>query len=122
MNYITAAEAAEKWGLTVRMVRIYCSKGRIQGAELHEDGWFVPEDAEKPARRKRESKPVKEDKAPYLANKLQKEKTKKRKKGKKKKKRKKREEKRTRVQCRVQGRHALHRIIAGSGKAAQEMR
>ena len=49
-------------------------------------------------------------------------KTEKRKKGKKKKKRKKREEKRTRVQCRVQGRHALHRIIAGSGKAAQEMR
>lgn len=78
MNYITAAEAAEKWGLTVRMVRIYCSKGRIQGAELHEEGWFVPDDAEKPARRKRESKPVKEDKAPYLANKLQKEKKKRR--------------------------------------------
>ena len=32
MEYITSKEAAEKWGVTERMVRVYCVQGRIPEA------------------------------------------------------------------------------------------
>ena len=78
MNYIKISEAAEKWGLSPRMVRKYCKNGRIAGVVADEDGWLIPENAVKPERKKYEAAPREKEKAPYLANKLQKEKTKKR--------------------------------------------
>lgn len=45
---ISAAEAAENWGITKRRVQKLCSEGRIYGAEKHGNIWMVPPDAPKP--------------------------------------------------------------------------
>ena len=34
MQYLSAAEAAEKWKISERSVRNYCAKGRVEGAVL----------------------------------------------------------------------------------------
>ena len=47
--YMTAKEAAEKWGISDRRIRILCSEGRIPGAFQEGRGWKIPIDAEKPA-------------------------------------------------------------------------
>ena len=54
MKYITSKDAAEKWGVTERMVRLYCSEGRIQDAYLEGTVWYIPENADKPTRKKKE--------------------------------------------------------------------
>ena len=48
--YISVSDAAEKWNISVQMVRRYCIQGRIQGAYQEDEVWFIPEDAVKPAR------------------------------------------------------------------------
>jgi hypothetical protein len=48
MDYITAQEAADKWGITRRRVQILCVEGRIKGAMKKANLWLLPEDAEKP--------------------------------------------------------------------------
>ncbi len=53
MNYITAREAAQKWGVSERSVRNYCLKERVPGAYLSGKIWQIPEDAEKPGRKPR---------------------------------------------------------------------
>ncbi|OUO93266.1 cell filamentation protein Fic [Cloacibacillus sp. An23] len=50
MKYMTAAEAAAKWGISERSVRNYCSLGRVAGAVRCGAAWKLPEDAEKPQR------------------------------------------------------------------------
>lgn len=47
-GYITAQDAAEKWGITSRQVQILCKENRIQGASRMSRIWVIPEDAEKP--------------------------------------------------------------------------
>ena len=37
MEYITVKEAAEKWGISERLVQKYCAEGRIGGARNSED-------------------------------------------------------------------------------------
>ncbi len=49
-EYITAQEAAKKWGITVRRVQVLCAEGRISGAIKHASVWAIPKDAEKPKR------------------------------------------------------------------------
>ena len=56
MGYISVKEASEKWGITERVVRQYCSDGRIPGAFLTGKTWNIPDDAEKPGRKARERK------------------------------------------------------------------
>ena len=56
MNYISAAQAAEKWGVSERSVRNYCQQGRITGSVRNENSWLIPENAEKPERKKRNGK------------------------------------------------------------------
>ncbi|MBR2463900.1 MAG: Fic family protein [Clostridia bacterium] len=56
MKYLSVAEFAAKWGLTDRSVRKYCADGKIAGAFLTGKTWNIPEDAQKPARKPRESK------------------------------------------------------------------
>lgn len=48
MDYITAQQAAEKWNISDRRVRILCSEGRIPGAEKTGKGYRIPADAKKP--------------------------------------------------------------------------
>ena len=52
-GYITAQEAAEKWGVTVRQVQILCKDKRIKGAARMSRIWIIPENAEKPTNDKR---------------------------------------------------------------------
>ena len=54
MNYTTVAEIAKRWGVSERAVRNYCAEGRVAGAILEGKTWKIPEDAEKPVRKKRE--------------------------------------------------------------------
>ncbi|WP_147532298.1 helix-turn-helix domain-containing protein [Bacillus marasmi] len=48
MEYITAKEAAEKWGISQRRVQILCEQGRIDGAVRLGWVWAVPKNVEKP--------------------------------------------------------------------------
>lgn len=49
MDYISIAEAAEKWGITPRRVQVLCNQGRIPGVAKLGRAWAIPKDAEKPA-------------------------------------------------------------------------
>jgi hypothetical protein len=53
MEYISAKEAAAKWGLTARMVIYHCSNGRIGGAQKIAGVWLVPGDAPRPEDRRK---------------------------------------------------------------------
>ena len=55
MEYITAKEAAEKWGISQRRVQVLCEQGRIEGAVRLVWAWAIPRDIIKPldARKKR---------------------------------------------------------------------
>ena len=46
--YISVNQAAEKWGISGRRVRILCSEGKIPGVIREGRGWKIPEDAKKP--------------------------------------------------------------------------
>lgn len=49
MEYITASEAAKKWGISQRRVQILCAQGRIEGIFKLGDYWAIPENADKPS-------------------------------------------------------------------------
>ena len=55
MKYLSVAEIATVWGLTDRSVRKYCADGKIAGAMLKGKTWYIPENAQKPPRKPRES-------------------------------------------------------------------
>lgn len=46
--YITVKQAAEKWGISDRRVRILCSEGKIPGVYREGRSWKIPHDAAKP--------------------------------------------------------------------------
>ena len=48
MEYLTSADCAKKWNISQRRVAIYCKEGRVPGAELIGNRWFLPIDAKKP--------------------------------------------------------------------------
>lgn len=48
MEYITALEAANKWGISSRRVHTLCAEGRIEGATRLGTVWAIPIDAQKP--------------------------------------------------------------------------
>lgn len=50
MDYISVSQASQKWNISDRMVRNYCSQGRIAGAVLVGKTWSIPADAQKPQR------------------------------------------------------------------------
>jgi excisionase family DNA binding protein len=47
--FMTVKQAAEKWGISDRRVRVLCSEGKIPGAFQEGRGWKIPIDADKPA-------------------------------------------------------------------------
>ena len=49
MGYISAQEAAERWGITKRRVQVLCSTNRIDNAVRIGNMWVIPESAEKPS-------------------------------------------------------------------------
>ena len=49
MKMITAQQAAELWGLSVRTVQHRCMQGHIPGAERWGRTWMIPASAERPA-------------------------------------------------------------------------
>ena len=52
MDYLTAAEIANKWKVSSRMAAYYCEAGRIEGAVKKGKTWFIPADAPKPMDRR----------------------------------------------------------------------
>lgn len=48
MDYISAKQAAEQWGLSDRRVRVLCEQGKIEGATKQGRSWLIPADAIKP--------------------------------------------------------------------------
>lgn len=47
--FMTVKQAAEKWGISDRRIRVLCAEGKIPGAYQEGRGWKIPIDAEKPA-------------------------------------------------------------------------
>ncbi|MBU9739470.1 HsdM family class I SAM-dependent methyltransferase [Diplocloster agilis] len=62
MEYMSAHEAAEKWGITKRRVQILCASNRIDDAVRVGNMWIIPTDAEKPADGRIKAEKVKDDK------------------------------------------------------------
>jgi hypothetical protein len=48
MDYVTAKEAAEKWGITPRRVQVLYAQEKIPGAVRFGITWVIPNDAVKP--------------------------------------------------------------------------
>ena len=53
MEYLTAEEIANIWGISSRRVRILCNKGRVEGAITKGNLWLIPSDAQKPQEQRR---------------------------------------------------------------------
>lgn len=47
-EYISAPEAAVKWGISERRVQKLCEEGRIPGVAKFSRMWLIPKDAQKP--------------------------------------------------------------------------
>lgn len=48
MDYCTVKEIAESWGVSSRMVSLYCKDNRIEGAFKMGNMWLVPRYAKRP--------------------------------------------------------------------------
>lgn len=48
MEFMSAREAAEKWGISQRRVAVLCSENRVSNAILLGNMWIIPSDAQKP--------------------------------------------------------------------------
>lgn len=48
MEYMSAREAADKWGISQRRVAVLCSENRINNATMVGNMWIIPATAEKP--------------------------------------------------------------------------
>ena len=48
MEFMSAREAADKWGISQRRVAYLCSENRIDKATMVGNMWIIPCDAEKP--------------------------------------------------------------------------
>ncbi len=57
MEYISAIEASEKWGVSLRQVQRLLADNRIPRARKYGRSWMIPFDAEKPADPRLERKP-----------------------------------------------------------------
>ena len=56
MEYMSAPEAAKKWGISERRVQILCSQGRVPGVSKLGYMWLIPQNAEKPIDKRRKEK------------------------------------------------------------------
>jgi len=51
MKFVTIKEYANKWNVSERTARNYCSKGKIKGAYQNGGCWFIPYNAKLPGRK-----------------------------------------------------------------------
>lgn len=49
MEYLTVKEASGKCGVGTRIIAVYCTESRIEGAVKKGNPWLIPKSAEKPA-------------------------------------------------------------------------
>ncbi|HBG87249.1 MAG TPA: DNA-binding protein [Marinilabiliaceae bacterium] len=56
LEYISAPEAAKKWGISERRVQKLCKGNRIPGTVKFSRVWLIPKDAEKPVDGRRKGK------------------------------------------------------------------
>lgn len=56
MKYISVSEFAQRYGVSERTARNYCSQSKIEGAYLVGKTWNIPEDAQLPSRRSKSRK------------------------------------------------------------------
>lgn len=54
MNYMSATEASQRWGISLRQVQRLLAEERIPGAKKYGRSWMIPDDAEKPLDLRRE--------------------------------------------------------------------
>ncbi|MBQ6893586.1 MAG: DNA adenine methylase [Clostridia bacterium] len=68
MVYMSAREAADKWGISQRRVAILCSENRIEDATMVGNMWIIPTSAQKPkdARSTRYNKSEEKAVKPFL--------------------------------------------------------
>ena len=68
MSFMSAKEAAEKWGVSQRRVAVLCAENRIADAVMIGKMWIIPTNAEKPedARSKRYTKSCGRQVKPFL--------------------------------------------------------
>lgn len=64
MQRITAQQASEKWGISLRRVQDLCRQGKISGAERFGKNWMIPVDAGRPIDGRRRE--VREAKAEFI--------------------------------------------------------
>ena len=57
MDHITAKEAAEKWGVTIRHVQNLCNQEKIKGAYRFGKSWMIPARAVLPSSAKKNEAP-----------------------------------------------------------------
>ena len=48
MDYISAKQTAQKWGISERRVQVLCEQGRIGGIFKLGNAWAIPKDALRP--------------------------------------------------------------------------
>lgn len=72
MNYIKVSQAAEKWGLSARRVRVLCKENKIEGVIRKGNLHMIPENAQKPAdgRKKSSKQTISFEKIEQLKSKL----------------------------------------------------
>ena len=74
MKYLSTREMAEKWGVSITLIKRLCNQDRIPGAVYREGVWRIPEDAIRVSRTDLEY--TSEQELPELAQKLQNQKKK----------------------------------------------
>lgn len=50
MKYLTIKELSEMWNVSERMIRYYCSTGKIDGCIRSGKSWLIPENSKKPTK------------------------------------------------------------------------
>ena len=53
MEYIKVKDAADKWGISPRRVRVLCAEGKIEGVVRSGKLYLIPENAAKPMDKRR---------------------------------------------------------------------
>jgi len=49
MDLLTTAQVAKAWNISQRRVDVLCKEGRVEGAIMIGNRWFVPKNIKKPA-------------------------------------------------------------------------
>lgn len=66
MKYLSTAETAKRWGMSIRNVQRLLQETRIQGAEKCGAIWLIPEDADKPDDPRRKERSLGANYLPYI--------------------------------------------------------